>query len=498
MHAFHTLLDLAIGDRWQPSGAWTEDGARHVRRAIDADRGDVVCVTAVHCGRDGMATASLAREIGALESLAHHPGVVPLLASGRAAGGLYMVTPWLEGRSVADRHDRHAPDAALQAIRHVLSAADLLHFAHSLGIVHGAITADALCIVDEHACLRNFHRCARVRTDAHGTRAAAADTMALAAVLVEMLSGATWAAGRSMPEDLPDTLAGVLHRALGPNRDARFLSPIALAEALHGVVERGGHVVAEVSGRDADVDAAGDVSPIGEAAERSMRVLHALLDRAEVLELAPDEADPLVQRCWVRAEQDVAADDARLVALRCRWHLLADRDPVAAAEVSLPARHSPAVRPYRARALAALGQASEGRLLAVQAWFDDAALDLSALRSVSRALLLTRAFDLVSLVDVAGCAQGGMDPVMADAARLSAARGDMPVPDEPARVRALDAIACAIEARVPWTAELLVDPRWDTLRSDPRFTALLARAKTTWSRRARAFTHDTGAACDTP
>ena len=221
--------------------------------------------------------------------------------------------------------------------------------------------------------------------------------------------------------------------------------------------------------------------PLSDGADRSLRVLHALLDRAEVADLAPEPDDPLVVHCWDRASAQVRVGDARLVALRCRWRLLADRDPVGALTASQQAPDAPAVMPYRARALAALGRAAEARTLAVRSWFDDVAMDLSGVRSLIVALLLTRAFDMASLVSVTEFAHGVVDPVIIAAGETAVARGTARRLTPAAQTRTLRAIASALERRVPWTAELLVDPRWDGLRADHRFAALIARSKSSWT-----------------
>ena len=163
------------------------------------------------------------------------------------------------------------------------------------------------------------------------------------------------------------------------------------------------------------------------------------------------------------------------------WRLLAERDPVGALRASQQAPHASAVLPYRARALAALGRAAEARTLAVRSWFDEVALDLSGVRSLVIALLLTRAFEMASLVSVSEFADGVVDPVILGVGQAAVARGVAPRLTPAAQTRTLHAIGAALDRRVPWTAELLVDPRWDALRADHRFAVLLARSKAAWT-----------------
>jgi hypothetical protein len=117
----------------------------------------------------------------------------------------------------------------------------------------------------------------------------------------------------------------------------------------------------------------------------------------------------------------------------------------------------------------------------VRAWFGDATLDLAALRSLTIALLLTRAFEMATLVSDVEAEQGVVDPVIAAAGQTSVASRRPRQLTAAAQTRTLDAIATAIDRRLPWTAELMVDPRWDALRADRRFAALLTDAKSAWT-----------------
>ncbi|MCC7053299.1 MAG: hypothetical protein IT355_08515 [Gemmatimonadaceae bacterium] len=475
-------LESVLVRRWTLQTAWVGSGGRLVAHARDQETGDAVTVTAVCCAADGMVTAGLAREIGVMECLAHQPAMLPLLATGRAAGWLYMVCPHL-APSLADHLACTGPIGEPLALDHAIATADLLHLAHGLGIVHRALSSRCLYPAGAGVLLGGFDAAARVGTDGAAALATAADVRALAATVHEMLTGHPWHRDAVLPAEVSAELAQVLHRALHRDAHQRFPTAIAFAQALCGVRDTllagAGEVTARGDERDV-ADAPLQELPLSDGAARSLRVLHAMLDRAEIADLPPDPGDPLVQRCWTRADAQVPARDARLVALRCRWRLLAERDPVGALSVSLAAAQARQVLPYRARALAALGRAAEARTLAVRSWFDDMALDLPALRSVMVALLLTRAFDMATLVSVAEGADDLADPVIAAARQVAVARGGRSFTPA-AQGRAIRAIATALERGVPWTAELLVDPRWDALRTDVRFGALLARSKAAWT-----------------
>jgi hypothetical protein len=442
-------------------------GCRATAFAHDVASGARVALAAVLCAADGMATASLAREIGVLEFLAYQPSVLPLLGSGRAAGCLYAVTPCTDGVSLADELTREGPLPADEALTQVIAVADLLHFMHGAGIAHGAVSATVLYRVGHTVLLGGFHGAVRLAGVPDPAACIAADVYALAQTACALLTAGVRTDVALISERTNAAVGATLHRATSRRLHERFPTAIALAQALHLARESMHDGACEVTARES----ADEAEPVlSDGVQRSLSVLHALLDRAEVDDAAPEPGDPLVQRCWDRASAQLPAHDARLVALRVRWRLLADRDPVGALSDAQPAQSAAAVWPYRARALAAMGQAAEARALAIRAWFDDAALDVPAVRSVAMALRVTRAFDLAALVSATESATGSTDPVLHSA---GSAHPDSTV--------SLAAIAEALDRRAPWTVELLMDPRWDALRAEPGFATLAGRARALWT-----------------
>lgn len=471
MHTPLTALDDALAGRWVRSTPWHVSGARATAQAIHVVDGTAACLTAVRCDADGMATASLAREIAVLEYLAHQPSVVPLHEAGRHAGYLYAVSLCTDGMSLAAQVARDGPMAEDDVVTVLIAIADLLHFMHGAGIAHTAIGADAMFRCGQAVLLGGFHAAVRLAAVPDAPQHIAFDVLALAGTARTLLG----VADGPVDMQVSANLAAVLERALSPDHALRFQTAISFAQALC-TVRDAAQESGEVRARDAGDDDVEADRPLTEGAARSLCVLHALLDRAEVDEQPPEPGDPLVQRCWTRALAYLSPDDARLVALRVRWQLLADRDPVGALHASQPARDAVAVWPYRARALAALGRAAEARTLAVRTWFDDVALDVAAMRSLAVALVLTRAFDLASMISVTECATGVADPVLST---MAGGPAGMPLAGRAAQTIA--SIAAAIDQRMPWTAELLVDPQWDALRGDPAFASLVGRARTHWT-----------------
>ena len=243
------------------------DGPRFVADARDPSDDTAVTVQAVFCADDGMATAQMAREIRALERLAHQPAVVPLLATGRAAGWLYIVTAGHAGNSLRDRIARAGALPILPALDVTIAIADLLHFAHGIGIAHGAVSADTIVMAGCDARLCGFSATTQITGDADAAPRSR-DVFTLAGALFEMLTGWRWTVRARIPELEYDELRLVLHRALGPNRELRYTSAIAFAQALCTIRDQQESGVGEVSGRDAMSDGAIEEVPLSDGADR--------------------------------------------------------------------------------------------------------------------------------------------------------------------------------------------------------------------------------------
>src|SRR5215218_8104628 len=83
----------------------------------------------------GISAERFSRETQVAAKL-QHPNILPLLASGVAAGLLYYTMPYVEGESLAEllKRDRRLPiDVALRMAR---ETADALQYAHDHGVVH--------------------------------------------------------------------------------------------------------------------------------------------------------------------------------------------------------------------------------------------------------------------------------------------------------------------------------------------------------------------------
>jgi non-specific serine/threonine protein kinase len=85
-----------------------------------------------------------------------HPNILPLYDSGRAAGLLYYVMPYVEGESVRDRLDREQRLPLEDALQIAREVADALASAHNHGIGHRDIKPENILLEEGHAVVSDF------------------------------------------------------------------------------------------------------------------------------------------------------------------------------------------------------------------------------------------------------------------------------------------------------------------------------------------------------
>jgi tetratricopeptide (TPR) repeat protein len=95
------------------------------------------------------------REIQITARLAH-PNILPLLDSGRAAGLLYYVMPYMAGESLRDRLAREKQLPIAEAIQLAGEVADALQSAHEQGVVHRDIKPGNILLEAGHAVVSDF------------------------------------------------------------------------------------------------------------------------------------------------------------------------------------------------------------------------------------------------------------------------------------------------------------------------------------------------------
>ncbi|HYU36510.1 MAG TPA: protein kinase [Gemmatimonadales bacterium] len=277
MNPQHERLAEALADRYRLERPLGQGGMATVHLALDLKHHRKVAVKVL---RSDFGTAVGAerflREIEIAAAL-NHPHILAVHDSGEAAGLLYYVTPYVEGKTLRDRlqRDTRLPlDEALQIVREV---ADALEYAHQRGVVHRDIKPENILFQSGHAVVADFG-IARAISAAGETRSRAltqpgavigtpdymspeqasgereldgrSDQYALACVLYEMLAGQPPFTGPTMESillrhltvaapritdfqpDVPKPVAAALTRALAKAPAERFSGMAAFVEAI--------------------------------------------------------------------------------------------------------------------------------------------------------------------------------------------------------------------------------------------------------------------------
>ena len=85
-----------------------------------------------------------------------HPNILPLHDSGEAAGRLYYVMPFVEGRSLRDLLAEAGQLPTDQALAITTAVADALDYAHAHGVVHRDIKPENILLVAGHPVVGDF------------------------------------------------------------------------------------------------------------------------------------------------------------------------------------------------------------------------------------------------------------------------------------------------------------------------------------------------------
>ena len=262
--------DFAIVSRLSAGGFGT------VYRARDERGGEVaIKVLHAHLAASPMTVVRFERESRAAASLAH-PGIVKVVADGRLADG----RPWfamelLHGRELEEHlvaAGPCSPHACLQILRAV---AEALAVAHAHGIIHRDIKASNVFLAEDRVVLLDFgvaklldlgDEQLTVTGTTVGTPASMApeqtrggpvdartDVYALGAMLFHMLTGHKPFAGHETHElrflhqharrprpssraNVPAVFDPIVGRAMAIDPDARYPTPLALADAVGGAL----------------------------------------------------------------------------------------------------------------------------------------------------------------------------------------------------------------------------------------------------------------------
>lgn len=85
-----------------------------------------------------------------------HPHILPLLDSGRAAGHLYLVTPFVQGSTLADLLRIEGWLPVPDALRLAIALSDALAYAHHQGVIHLDIKPANILLSNGHPVLSDF------------------------------------------------------------------------------------------------------------------------------------------------------------------------------------------------------------------------------------------------------------------------------------------------------------------------------------------------------
>jgi serine/threonine protein kinase len=213
------------------------------------------------------------REIEIAAGLSH-PHILPLYSSGDSNGLLYYVMPYVEGRSLADRLASEGRFPVLEALRIAWQVAAALAYAHNRGVIHRDIKPANIMLSAGEAVVADFG-IAKAITDAGHEKITQtgitigspvymspeqatgdreldgrSDIYSLGCVLYEILTGEPPVTGNtptevlshrlmddviplgSRVEGVPPEVEKVVETALARDRDDRYQSAEAFADAL--------------------------------------------------------------------------------------------------------------------------------------------------------------------------------------------------------------------------------------------------------------------------
>ena len=269
-------LNIALAGRYTIEREIGRGGMAVVYAARDPRHDRLVAIKVLDASVGRHVNAErFAREVRIAARLSH-PGIVPVFDSGEADGTLYYVMPLVVGESLRERLLRSPAIETPEACRLLADVADALEAAHQQGVVHRDVKPENIFLADRHALVMDFGVARALRTADSATLTdtgvvvgtvlymspeqlhadasvdGRADVFSVGCVLFEILTGvppfaaptmqaaiarlATEAAP-ALPATVHSTpfLRDLVARAIARDRDARFTTARALADALRAV-----------------------------------------------------------------------------------------------------------------------------------------------------------------------------------------------------------------------------------------------------------------------
>ena len=131
-------------------------GMATVCLAQDTRHDRAVALKVLHPGlAESVGPERFLREIKVVARLSH-PHILPLFDSGEIEGFLYYVMPYVEGESLRERLERENQLPIDEAIRHTLSIASALDYAHRQNVVHRDIKPENVMMYEGEAMVMDF------------------------------------------------------------------------------------------------------------------------------------------------------------------------------------------------------------------------------------------------------------------------------------------------------------------------------------------------------
>jgi serine/threonine protein kinase len=120
-------FETAVADRWVIEDEVGRGSRATVYRARAVARGEAVAIKVLRADlASALDSRRFLKQMGMMADV-RHPGIVPLLDAGEAAGRLFCLTPFLEGESLRARLERDRQHPLAEALGIARQVADALN-----------------------------------------------------------------------------------------------------------------------------------------------------------------------------------------------------------------------------------------------------------------------------------------------------------------------------------------------------------------------------------